>query len=75
MMCSDAMLHDRDHETRDDEIVAEVRAARDRLAAAVGHDLDRHWAQLKVLEAEERARGRTVLTPPAGATDKSGAAA
>lgn len=70
-MCSDEMLPDADSQPWEDEIVAEVRAARDRLAAAVGYDLDRHWEQLKALEADERARGRVFLAPPG----RSGAAA
>ena len=74
-MCSDAMLPDHDHGSRDDEIVAEVRAIRERLGAAVGYDLDRHWAQLEALEAEERAHGRTVLAPASRTSGKSGAAA
>ena len=69
------MLPDQDHGSRDDEIVAEVRAIRERLGAAVGYDLDRHWAQLEALEAEERAHGRTVLAPASRTSGKSGAAA
>ncbi len=74
-MCSEAMLPDQEYGSRDDAIVAEVRAIRERLAAAVGHDLDRHWAQLEALEAEERSRGRRVLTPPSRTSGRSGAAA
>ena len=70
-MCSDEMLSDADSLSWEDEIVAEVRATRDRLAAAVDYDLDRHWEQLKALEVEERARGRVFLAPPG----RSGAAA
>lgn len=71
-MCSEAMLPDDDYAPREDEIVADVRAARERLAAAVSYDFDRHWAQLEALEAEERARGRRMLGP---AVPQSGAAA
>ena len=67
-MCSDAMLPDDDRMPRDDEIVSEVRATRDRLAAAIGYDLDRHWEQLEALEAEERTQGREVLAPPSPAS-------
>ena len=74
-MCSEAMLSDDDSMPREDEIVAEVRATRERLAAAVGYDLDRHWEQLEALEAEERARGRRVVTPPSPRPGRSGAAA
>lgn len=56
----------------DDEIVAEVRAIRHQLAAAVDYDLDRIFDQVKAVEAEERARGRAILSPPVG---NSGAAA
>ena len=45
----------------DDEIVAEVRAIRRQLGAAVGFDLDRMYEQLKAVEAEEREKGRTIL--------------
>ena len=53
---------------RDDEIVAEVRAIRRQLGAAVGFDLDRMYEQLKTIEAEERAKGRVILAavPPSG---------
>lgn len=74
-MCSEGMLPDDDHMPREDEIVAEVRATRERLAAAVGYDLDRHWEQLEALEAAERARGRGVLAPPSPQPGRSGAAA
>ena len=74
-MCSDAMLPDQGSGSRDDEIVAEVRAVRERLAAAVDYDLDRHWAQLEALEAEERSRGRTVLTPASRTGGRAGAPA
>lgn len=74
-MCSEAVLPDDDQMPRDDEIVAEVRATRERLAAAVGYDLDRHWEQLETLEADERARGRAVLAPPSPHAGRSGAAA
>ena len=58
--------------SQDDEIVAEVRAIRHQLAAAVDFDLDRMFAQVKAVEAEERARGRVIVPPPVG---HSGAAA
>ena len=74
-MCSEEMLPDDDQMPREDEIVAEVRATRDRLAAAVGYDLDRHWEQLERLEADERARGRGVLAPPSSQPGRPGAAA
>ena len=45
----------------DDEIVAEVRAIRRQLGAAVGFDLDRMYEQLKAVEAEEREKGRAIL--------------
>ena len=45
----------------DDEVVAEVRAIRRQLGAAVGFDLDRMYEQLKAVEAEEREKGRTIL--------------
>ena len=70
-MCSDAMRSDAEPTPWVDEIVAEVRASRDRLAAAVDYDLDRHWEQLQALEADERARGRSFVAEP----DRSGAAA
>jgi len=63
-MCSDAGPADDDLTPRDDEIVAEVRATRERLGAAVGHDLDRLLVQLKAIEKGEQARGRIVLSPP-----------
>lgn len=47
----------------EDEIVAEVRAIRRELGAAVGFDLDRLFDQVKVVEAEERAGGRTFVPP------------
>lgn len=47
----------------DDEIVAEVRAIRRQLGAAVDFDLDRIFEQVKSVEAEERARGRTFVPP------------
>lgn len=52
----------------DDEIVAEVRAIRCELGAAVGFDLDRMYEQLKAVEAEERQKGRAILAvaPPSG---------
>jgi hypothetical protein len=52
----------------DDEIVAEVRAIRRQLGAAVGFDLDRMYEQLKAIESEEREKGRAILAvvPPSG---------
>ena len=47
----------------DDEIVAEVRAIRRQPGAAVGFDLDRLFDQIKAVEDEERARGRTFVPP------------
>jgi len=44
-----------------DEIVAESRAVRRQLGAAVGFDLDRMYEQLKAVEAEERRKGREIL--------------
>lgn len=41
----------------DDEIVAEVRAIRRELGAAVGFDLDRMYEQLKAVEADEPSEG------------------
>lgn len=70
-MWSDAMLSDAEPMPWVDEIGAEVRASRDRLADAVDYDLARHWAQLQALEADERAHGRIFVTEP----DQSGAAA
>ena len=52
----------------DDEIVAEVRAIRRQLAAEVDHDLGRIYDQVKAVEAEERARGRVITSPPVGNT-------
>lgn len=46
---------------RDDPIVAEVRAARERLLAEAGGDLDVLFARLK---AREAARGRQLVAPP-----------
>ena len=40
----------------DDEIVAEVRAIRRQLGAALDFDLDRMYERLKAIEAEERKR-------------------
>lgn len=45
----------------DDEIVAEVRALRHQLGAAVDFDLDRMYELLKAVEAEERQKGREIL--------------
>lgn len=60
----------------DDEIVAEVRATRETLAAAAGNDLQRYYEQLKAIEAVERARGRAIVAPPTGsATPEPGASA
>lgn len=59
-MCSDAFRSENDS-LPDDEIVAEVRAIRRQLGAAVGFDLDRMYEQLKAVEAEEREKGRVIL--------------
>lgn len=59
-MCSDALRSENDS-LPDDEIVAEVRAIRRQLGAAVGFDLDRMYEQLKAVEAEEREKGRAIL--------------
>ena len=61
------MTRDRDSQRAEasasDEIVAGVRAIRRQLGAAVGFDLDRLFDQFKVVEAEERAHGRTFVPP------------
>lgn len=72
-MCSDA-LSAGDESLPGDEIVAEVRAVRHQLAAAVDFDIDRLFDQLKALEAEERAKGRVILTPTS-LSNTAGAAA
>ena len=56
----------------DDPIVAEVRATREALAAALNYDLARIVADLRQIEAVERARGRQIVAPP---NPVSGAAA
>ncbi|CAN5209544.1 hypothetical protein BH09GEM1_BH09GEM1_47730 [soil metagenome] len=56
----------------DDPIVAEVRAAREAHAAAFGYDFARIVADLRQVEAKERAQGRRVVAPREPA---SGAAA
>jgi hypothetical protein len=48
----------------DDPIVAEVRATREALAAALNYDLDRIVEDLRQVEAVERARGRKIIAPP-----------
>lgn len=48
----------------DDPIVAEVRATREALAAALNYDLARIVEGLRQLEAVERARGRQIVAPP-----------
>jgi len=50
----------------DDPIVAEVRAQRDAITAAVEYDLDALFARLKSLEDAERTAGRVILPPSAG---------
>jgi hypothetical protein len=57
----------------DDEIVAEVRAVREALAAEFGFDLQRLYEQLKTLEAAERARGRVIISPPRSDAPESAA--
>jgi len=56
----------------DDPIVAEVRATREALAAALNYDLVRIVEDLRQVEAVERARGRQIVAPP---NPVSGAAA
>jgi len=48
----------------DDPIVAEVRATREALAAALNYDLARIVGDLRQVEAVERARGRQIVAPP-----------
>lgn len=48
----------------DDPIVAEVRATREALAAALNNDLARIVEDLRQVEAVERARGRHIVAPP-----------
>ena len=60
-MSSDA-LRSENESLPDDEIVAEVRAIRRQLSAAVGFDLDRMYELLKAVEAEERQKGREIRT-------------
>jgi hypothetical protein len=64
-MSSDG-LRSENESSLDDEIVAEVRAIRRELCAAVGFDLDRMYEQVKAVETEERQKGRTILAvaPP-----------
>ena len=65
-MCSDG-LRSKNDSLPEDEIVAEVRAIRQQLGAAVGFDLDRMCEQLKAIEAEEREKGRAIIasiSPP-----------
>jgi hypothetical protein len=57
--------------TRDDPIVAEVRAEREAIAAAVHYDLDELVHRLQSIEEAERKSGRPILPPAA----RSGAAA
>ena len=52
----------------DDPIVAEARATREALAAALDYDLARIVEDLRQGEAEERARGRQIVAPPIGFT-------
>ena len=47
----------------DDPIVAEVRATREALAAALNYDLARIVEDLRQVEAVERARGRQIVAP------------
>ena len=47
----------------DDPIVAEVRATRDALAAALNYDLARIVENLRQVETVERTRGRQVVAP------------
>ena len=48
----------------DDPIVAEVRATREALAAALNYDLARIVEDLRQVEAVEQARGRQIIAPP-----------
>ncbi len=48
----------------EDPIVAEVRATREALAAALNYDLARIVEDLRQVEAVERARGRQIVAPP-----------
>lgn len=48
----------------DDPIVAEVRAEREAFARAANYDLGCIVANLRRIEAEERARGRVIISPP-----------
>ena len=48
----------------DDPIVAEVRATREALAAALNYDLARIVEDLRQVEAVERAHGRQIVAPP-----------
>ena len=57
----DSALRSENDSLPDDEIVAEVRAIRQELGAAVGFDLDRMYAQLNAVEAEEREKGRAIF--------------
>jgi hypothetical protein len=59
----DVILRDDDLSPTDDEIVAEVRAVRERLAESLGYDLRRLYERLKAIEADERAKGRVILSP------------
>ena len=48
----------------DDPIVAAVRTEREAFARAADYDLGRIVANLRRIEAEERARGRVIISPP-----------
>ena len=48
----------------DDPIVAEVRATREALVAALNYDFARIVEDLRQVEAVERARGRQIVAPP-----------
>ena len=48
----------------EDDIVAEVRRTRERLAAEAGNDFVRLWTRWEVLEAAQRTAGRAVITTP-----------
>ena len=62
-MCSEGLRSKHDS-LPEDEIVAEVRAIRRQLGAAVRFDLDRMYEQLKAVEAEEREKGRVIIDSP-----------
>ena len=52
----------------DDPIVAEVRVEREAFARAANCDLGCIVANVRRIEAEERARGRVLISPPGPAS-------